>query len=100
MDRSGELWTALVYIAGTLRLIPEIDASNPEIHLPLFVAIAIQDRLIEEVGEPRPVCPLHPHPLEPLGTLTGPIWACPQGAQVWYCRMGTYRESSESVSRP
>jgi hypothetical protein len=97
LDRTGELWTALVYMKGGLRLIPEIDASYAEIHLPLFMAMAIQDSLIEEVGDPRPICPLHLHPLAPLGTLTGPIWACRQGAQLWHCRMGTYWESVSSV---
>ncbi len=90
-DVAGNWWRGMVYLNGQRHLTIEIDAARPDNQLPYYIALAIQDTIEEEFGRPRPACPLHRHALEPTGTLTGAVWACPQDGKMWWCRIGSYQ---------
>lgn len=92
----GDWWRGLVYVNGKRHLRLELDASLPEDPLMFFIAKGMQETVEEELGGPRPACPLHGHALKPSGTPGVAIWACPVGDQLWWCRMGSYREAVNS----
>lgn len=94
-DLPGDWWRGLVYLNGERHLSIEIDASRPQNQLTYYIAFAIQDTIEEEFGRPRPRCPLHPHALEPMGTLTGGVWACPHDGTLWWCYIGGYQRARQ-----
>lgn len=92
----GVWWRGHFFVQSHRRLIIGLDLSYGEDSLMYEIARAIQETVEEHLGRPRPRCPLHVHPLSPCLSPGVAIWECPRGDELWWCRMGSYREATAS----
>ena len=76
-------WIVIVEFADGVRSGFEVVTSAPPAELVATTADNLQQAMIDHVGEARPVCPYHPHPLVATTVDGVAVWACPQGDGAW-----------------
>jgi hypothetical protein len=66
-----------------------------------YLADCAQDVIVDSTHQPRPVCPIHQHPLNPVFNDKNSFWECPRDNRIG-CEIGSYwkwRGSGDIVHR-